>query len=195
MPKPIHLFSNHDPMKRFATTCVLAVMTLVLHAMPASASTAEEYFDDALSMHNSGNIQEAIRLYSKAIDSDQRFVMAYQMRGAAWQKLYQFRKAIADYTMVIDLGDLWFQAVGYFNRGVVRTLAGRYDEAIPDFTQAIAIDRKMSAAFLHRGIARVKTGDRNGTFEDFREAARLGDPDAEHLLNSATAASSSGKNQ
>jgi tetratricopeptide (TPR) repeat protein len=146
---------------------------------------AEDFFNDALQMHNSGNIQEAIRLYSKAIEHDQHCVMAYQMRGAAWQKLYQFRKAIEDYTMVIDLGDPWFQAVGYFNRGVVRTLTGRYDEAIPDFTQAIAIDRKMSAAFLHRGIARIKTGDGNGTFDDFREAALLGDPEAERWLNTA----------
>jgi tetratricopeptide (TPR) repeat protein len=134
-------------------------------------------------MHRAGNLKEAVRLYSKAIDNDNRFIMAYQMRAAAWQKLHQFERAISDYTMVIDLGEPLFQAVGYYNRGIVKNMSGRYTESIPDFTMALSLDRRMAAAFFHRGIARIKTGDSTGTLEDFMQAARLGDPDAEQWLD------------
>ena len=136
-------------------------------------------------MHRAGNFSEAVVLYSKAIESDNRHVMAYQMRGAAWQKMRQYQKAISDYTAVIDLGEPQFQAVGYFNRGVVKNMCGRYSEAIPDFTQAISFDRKLAAAFFHRGVARFKTGDSTGTFEDLIQAAKLGDPDAQNWLDTS----------
>lgn len=170
-------------MMRFAISLMLALLLIVQPASPSVAKTAEEYFSEAVLMHNSGNITEAVRLYTKATDTDHQFIMAWQMRAVAWQKLRQFQKAISDYSTVIEIGDPAFQAVGYFNRGIVRNLAGQYEEAIPDFTKAISIDRKMGAAFFHRGIARIKTGDHSGTIDDFIQGARLGDPDAERWLD------------
>ncbi len=136
-------------------------------------------------MHRKGNFREAIALYSKAIESDNRQVMAYQMRAAAWQKIRQYQKAISDYSMVINLGESHFQAVGYFNRGVVKNMSGDYAGAIPDFTQAITIDRKIAAAFFHRGVARLKTGDSTGSLADLIQAAKLGDPDAQGWLDAS----------
>jgi len=171
------------PMKCLAIFFVLAIagMTVLVH--PCTAESAIDYYDNGLSMHKAGDLKEAVRLYSKAIDNDNRFILAYQMRGAAWQRLRQFQKAIADYSMVISLGEPAFQAVGYYNRGIVKNMSGRYAEAIPDFTFAISIDRKMGSAYFHRGIARIKSGDTTGTSDDFIQAAQLGDPDAEHWLD------------
>lgn len=170
-------------MKRLSTLLVLASVSMFLPGVPCAAKSSESYYNEALSMQRAGNLNEAIRLYSIAIQSDNRYIMAYQMRAAAWQRLHQFQRAISDYTAIINMGEPYFQAVGYFNRGVVKNMSGRYAEAIPDFTQAISIDRKMAAAFFHRGIARFKTGDGDGTLEDFIQAARLGDPDAVRLLD------------
>jgi tetratricopeptide (TPR) repeat protein len=173
-------------MKRLTTLFVIASAAITLLGAPCAAKSSESYFNEALTVHQTGDLKEAVRLYSKAIDNDNRFVMAYQMRAAAWQKLRQFQRAISDYTMVIDLGEPLFQAVGYYNRGIVKNMSGRYAEAIPDFTMALSIDRRMAAAFFHRGIARIKTGDNTGTLEDFMQAARLGDPDAERWLDRTT---------
>lgn len=171
-------------MKRLAISLVLftAAFTSPL-TVPCEANPAEEHFSDAMAMHNAGNLIEAVRLYSKAIENDDRYIMAYQMRGAAWQKMRQYQKAINDYTSVIELGDPLFQASGHFNRGVAQMMAGRYSEAITDFSGAIAIDRKMAAAFFHRGVARFRSGDTAGSIADLTEAARLGDSDAERWLN------------
>lgn len=173
-------------MKRLSTLLVLASVSMFLPGVPCAAKSSESYYNEALSMHRAGNLNEAVRLYSMAIQSDNRYVMAYQMRAAAWQRLRQFQRAISDYTAVIDLGEPYFQAVGYFNRGIVKNMSGRYAEAIPDFTQAIGIDQKMASAYFHRAIARIKSGDSVGAFDDFRQAARRGDPDAVRWLDSTT---------
>ena len=62
-------------------------------------------------------------------------------------------------------------------------MTGNFTEAISDFSQAIELDKKMAAAFFHRGIAKSKTGDLSGRMEDFRQAAKLGDINAETWLN------------
>jgi tetratricopeptide (TPR) repeat protein len=170
-------------MKCLAIFFVLSIAGITALVQPCAAESANDYYDNALSMHKAGDLKEAVRLYSKAIDSDNRFILAYQMRGAAWQRLKQFQKAIADYSMVISLGEPAFQAVGYYNRGIVKNMSGQYGEAIPDFTYAISIDKKMGSAYFHRAIARIKSGDTTGTRDDFIQAAQLGDPDAERWLD------------
>jgi tetratricopeptide (TPR) repeat protein len=170
-------------MKRHSTTLVLAIAGMVAAVDPCLADTASTWFDSGFSRHKAGDLKEAVRLYSKAIENDEKFVMAYQMRAAAWQRLRQFSRAIDDYSMVINIGEPSFKAVGYLNRGIVKNMAGHYSEAIPDFSLAISIDRYMGPAYFHRGIARSKTGDQAGNLEDFMQAARLGDLDAEHWLD------------
>lgn len=170
-------------MKRLATSLALALAGMAAAADPAAADSADDHFSRGYSDHRSGNLKAAVKQYTKAIDRDGTFVMAYQMRGAAWQKLRQFSRAIEDYSKVISLGDTPFRASGYFNRGIARNMSGRYNEAIADFTRATDLDVKMGAAYFHRGIARSKTGDIEGLQDDFIRAARLGDPDAERWLD------------
>ena len=170
-------------MKRHLRTLALAFAGMVAAFEPCLADSANNWFDYGFSKHQSGDLREAVRLYSKAIESDSRFVMAYQMRGAAWQKLRQYSRAIDDYSMVISIGEPSFRAVGYLNRGIVKNMVGNYADAIGDFNLAISIDKYMGPAYFHRGIARVKTGDMAGIHIDFIQAARLGDPDAEHWLD------------
>lgn len=170
-------------MRRLATSCALAITGLALAGNPCLAESPGSLFSSGYANHQTGNLTEAIRLYTKAIDIDDRYVMAYQMRAAAWQKLHKFSRAIDDYSVVIAIGETTFRAAGYLNRGIVRNMSGQYSEAIADFDQAIAIDKYMGPAYFHRAIARSKTGDTIGNMDDFIRAARLGDPDAERLLD------------
>ncbi len=149
----------------------------------ALAESSNSYFNEGYEKHLHGDLSGALKLYSKAIDKNPAFAMAYQMRGAAEQHLKQYTQAINDYTMVINCGEPYFKAVGYYNRGVVKNMSGNYAEAISDFSLAIELDKRLATAFFHRGIARSKTGDLPGRLEDFRQAAKLGDTNAENWLN------------
>lgn len=173
-------------MTRIAKSLVLIFAGLALAGATCRAESARVLFDSGLARHRTGDLKEAIRLYSQAIEQDGNFVMAYQMRAAAWQRMQKFPKAIEDYSTVIAIGEPAFRAVGYLNRGIVRNITRHYSEAIPDFSQAIAMDRFMGPAYFHRAIARSRSADTTGTMDDFMRAAKLGDPEAMRILDLAT---------
>jgi tetratricopeptide (TPR) repeat protein len=170
-------------MKQVAAYITVTLTGIALLGEPCFAETADTWYSSGITMQKSGDLKEAVRMYSKAIELDGNYVMAYQMRASALQKMNKFSKAIEDYTMVINLGEPSFKAVGYLNRGIVKNMTGHFSEAIPDFNLAISMDRRMGPAFFHRAIARSKTGDTPGTLDDFVQAARLGDTDAERFLD------------
>jgi len=172
-------------MRRILCFITLSAAFMLLHVSIALAESANSFFNNGFEKHLHGDLSTAIQLYSKAIDNDPQFVMAYQMRGAAQQQLKKYAQAINDYSMVITCGEPYFKAVGYYNRGVVKNITGDYQAAILDFSQAIELDKRMAAAFFHRGIAKSKTGDLAGHLEDFRQAAKLGDNNAESWLNTS----------
>ena len=169
-------------MKRmFYITLVTAFMLLT--ARMALAESANSFFNQGFALHLRGDLTSAVKLYSKSIDENPSFSMAYQMRGIAQQQLKKYPQAIDDFSKVILIGEPSFKSTGYYNRGVVKNMTGDFAGAIPDFSQSIELDKKMASAFFHRGIAKSKTGDLPGRMADFREAARLGDSDAEAWLN------------
>ena len=170
-------------MKHRAISLLLALAATIMLSTPCAAESGADYYEQALSRHRAGELRQAARLYTKAIEHDPELIMAYQMRGAAWQKLHKFRKASGDYTVLIERGEPYFQAVGYYNRGIVNTIMERYVEAITDFTGAVEIDPKMGEAWFRRAVARVKSGDSTGTIQDLRQAARFGDTDAKQWLD------------
>jgi tetratricopeptide (TPR) repeat protein len=170
-------------MKKILRRTAVAAFIAFFSCAAAIAGPADDYFSDGLQKHQQRDLAEAVRLYSRAIETNPSFTMAYQMRGVAEQQLKQYPQAINDFTMVIASEDPLFKVVGYYNRGVLKNITGDYAGAIPDFTQAIEIDRRMAAAYFHRGIAKSKTGDLVGKLMDFREAAKLGDATAEKWLD------------
>lgn len=169
-------------MKNSVSTLLAAFVLLLSASQTLIAGEANKHFNQGYEKHLNGDLNSAIKDYSKAIEHDPRFAMAYQMRGAAWQRMKAFDKAINDFSMVIAFGEAAFQAVGYYNRGIAKNMSGDFSGAIPDFGQAILLDKKMAAAYFHRGIAKGRTGDTFGRIEDFREAARLGSVEAEEWL-------------
>ncbi len=165
--------------------CIITLVAVFILPIPTivRAEPANSSFDKGYEKHQLGDLTNAIKLYSRAIEADSSFTMAYQMRGVAQQQLKKYPQAISDYTMMISVGEPYFKSVGYYNRGVVKNMTGKFEEAIADFSLAIGIDKKMSAAFFHRGIAKSKIGDLTGRLEDFRQAALLGNSTAETWLN------------
>jgi len=163
----------------FTITAILLLFTTAT----AAGGQENDYFNRGYEKHLQGDIKAAMKDYSAAIEINPRFAMAYQMRGAVWQRMKMYDKAINDFSMVIVFGETYFKAVGYYNRGIVKNMAGDFFGAIPDFNEALNIDKRMVAAYFHRGIAKSRTGDSFGRIQDFREAARLGDVNAEKWLN------------
>ena len=170
-------------MKKTLYFLTVAAAFMLLMASIGLAESANSFFDQGFEKHQQGDLAKAVKLYTKAINDNPAFAMAFQMRGIALQQLKKYPQAINDFSMVITCGEPYFKAVGYYNRGIVKNITGDFAGAIPDFSQAIELDKRMAVAFFHRGIAKSKTGDMAGQNEDFCQAAHLGDVDAERWLN------------
>ncbi len=155
---------------------ILTALLCTLFAWnPLYAESPKQSYNKGYAQHMKGQHSNAAKYYTKAINRKPSFVQAYLMRAAAYHSLKEYEQAMRDYTKVIELGEEYFKAVGYFNRGIVHYDIGKYNAAITDFTWALSYDRRMALAYLHRGIAKGRKGDKNGQVKDFVYAARTGD--------------------
>jgi len=156
-------------------TLLTTLLFLVFTWSPVHAETPKQSYEKGYERHMKSNYLDAAKYYTKAINGNPSYAQAYQMRAAAYHSLKDYGRALQDYTRVIELGEKFFIPVAYFNRGVVNYDSGRYKAAIMDYSRAVSYDNRMALAYVHRGIAKGRIGDKSGQVRDFLYAARYGD--------------------
>jgi tetratricopeptide (TPR) repeat protein len=149
---------------------------------------AVTYYNDGKHQSELGNRNEAIQLYTKAIESyplEDAYMKseAYYNRGLNKKYLDNFKGAIADYTEAIKLRPDYYKA--YNNRGYARLLLEEYQLAISDFTETIKYDNYntefTNMALGNRGIAKFALGQ-NGC-EDLEKAMDNGNTNVTQAYN------------
>lgn len=149
---------------------------------------AVKYYNDGKMESEAGNREEAIRLYSKAIENypvEDNYMKseAYYNRGLNKRYLNNFKGAIADYTEAIKLRPDYYKA--YNNRGFAKLQIDDYAGAIPDFTQTIKYDNYntefSNMALGNRGIAKLSIGQ-DGC-PDLKKAIELGNKNVMQAYN------------
>ena len=139
-------------------------LTVLLSAGAAGAyQWAPADVNRGLDAHRLGELAEAIRLYTLAIDSGQLdpygLSVAYNDRAAAWadegdillaqgdkkraQKDYD--QAMADYAKAIDVNTTW--GLLYTNRGLTWQRLGQYQKALDDFNRSIEVQPGYGPAY------------------------------------------------
>jgi tetratricopeptide (TPR) repeat protein len=79
------------------------------------------------------------------------------------------------------------EADEHFNRGRELQIRGEYDQAIIEFTEAIAFDRSKPAPYLHRGETLLEMGFPDTALEDFQTAEDRGGSTSQiHRLQART---------
>ena len=116
----------------------------------------QAYRERAIVYHLKGNYGAALTDYTLAITHDRLNHSLYYKRGSVYNKIKQYDKAIADWTVVIQLTA---DAIGYYNRGIAYKEQGKFDEAIFDFTKAIDLNSKFVDAHLSRSECHTAKGD------------------------------------
>ncbi|NLF72869.1 MAG: tetratricopeptide repeat protein [Candidatus Anammoximicrobium sp.] len=117
---------------------------------------------------------KAIWYYTRAIEVDPEYGIAYFQRGYTNARWFSRRDAIADYTEFIRLDPN--DAEAYFNRGYnyEMWMGNDMSLAIADYTEAIRLDPQMVHAYYRRAEAyRRKKGDYDRAIADFTEVIRL----------------------
>jgi tetratricopeptide (TPR) repeat protein len=133
--------------------------------------TANEWFEKGYASHTSGNYNDAINAYSKAIELNPKLAMAYNNRGNAYYMLGNHRQAIHDLDKAIELDPKL--ALAYHNRGLAYNGLGNYNQAIHDLDKAIELDPKFAGAYVARGIVYVQLRNRKQALNDFNRAIKV----------------------
>jgi tetratricopeptide (TPR) repeat protein len=128
--------------------------------------------------------RKAISIYSEQLMTDTDNPLLILNLGDLRRSLKDFDGALADYNRVIELDPAGESA--YFSRGYLYLERQQYDNAIIDFSAALAIE-KSAAAYNNRGLARFYSKNYLGATEDFLESSRLSPNDPLPLTNRARA--------
>jgi tetratricopeptide (TPR) repeat protein len=143
-------------------------------------ASGKDYNRGLASIH-SGEYQQAINDFNKAIEIYPHFAAAYINRGGAHYKLGNHQQAINDFNKAIEIDPKLAEA--YFGRGNVFFKLGSYRQTLNDYNKALELNPKFIHAYINRGNVYVKLGDRDIAIRNYKMAAQLGDINSQKHLS------------
>jgi len=108
--------------------------------------TAKDYYNKAYHFIDAGFPQEAINLYTLAIEKDPEFIDAYYNRGVVHFTLREYNKALSDFNRVIEKRP--DMAMAYASRGSTFEKLGDYYNALKDYKKAAQLGDKDTQKYL-----------------------------------------------
>jgi tetratricopeptide (TPR) repeat protein len=142
-------------------------------------ASAVGYYNSAIDSSNEGKYQQAIDLYSKAIEfypnaEKTKLSEAYFNRAMNKRQIGDNIGAIKDYSTAIEIRPDYFKA--YHNRGFAKMIIKEYQEAISDFSHVInsnGIDKELlKSAYGNRGLSKYEL--HQNYCDDIKTAVNLG---------------------
>jgi tetratricopeptide (TPR) repeat protein len=118
--------------------------------------------------------RKAILYYTKAIQLDSEFTLAYLERATAYSGLKEYSQAIPDYDKVLELDK--DNTIAYADRGLANLAIGRYMAATVDLGDAIRHkgenSNSLSMSYEYRGDAFAKMGSYRDAIENYSQAIK-----------------------
>lgn len=131
-------------MAKYLKFCVplLGVLLCLLLSAPPAWANAASLVNKGLAAHRDGELEEAMKLYTRAIDSGElnipSLAMAYNNRAALWADLGKLKKSLKDYELALELEST--NPLFYTNRGLTYQRWGQYNRALDDYNRALELD-------------------------------------------------------
>lgn len=184
--------TNHEPKMRDEEEArhhfeSIDYYTSYLSTHPARPT---DYFGrgmDYMSVHDYASAEAD---FTRAIDTEPRFALAWMMRGIARYKAMHageeqkgespLRTIISDLREVDKLSPE--MAVNHYNLGVLYAEAGDYTAALSAFNRAIELKPEFGEAYYNRGYVYFQLGNREAGTADLSKAGELGVVPSYNLL-------------
>lgn len=148
-------------------------LALLDKAIGLNPTMNNAYFERALVKKKLGDIEGAIIDYSNIINrTEHSFLAAYFNRAICYKEIGKLTDALNDLEEV-----LVYQSddpMPWKVRGNIHLLAGRYNQAIADFTKAIDLNSELGTAYFNRGVAHLLNHNRMTACTDFERSANEG---------------------
>lgn len=130
---------------------------------------AEElFFYTGTSYYSINEYQQALENYSRALEVDPEYVLAYNNRGVAQADLKAYSEAIADYNKAIELNPNF--GIAYNNRCRAYNAVKDNEKALVDCNRALELEPDEAVIYTSRGIVYADLGDYQRALDDLDES-------------------------
>jgi len=154
---------------------VLAALFVFSTPVLATAQMTQE-LQMGLESHRSGNLRDAIDIYTAVIAKNKQSAEAFNWRGMAYDDMNELDKALADLNEAIRISSKYADA--YNNRGEVYRKKNMLREAMADFRKAAELDRNFAEAHYNMGLVSEAEGRTPQAVRAYTEYLKL-KPNAE----------------
>ncbi|MGD9335337.1 MAG: tetratricopeptide repeat protein [Desulfobacterales bacterium] len=127
------------------------------------------------------NFNESIQEFTKAIEIDPEFRLAYVSRGAALMKMDRNEEAIADFDHAVALDPDYPKP--YHLRGLARVELGDHEGALKDFGSAIDLDPDYGPAYYSRAALHLELGREDLASDDIQMVQVLTEVNTQTFAN------------
>jgi predicted O-linked N-acetylglucosamine transferase (SPINDLY family) len=148
---------------------------------PKKLPNLDELFQQALSLHQQGQLERAIELYGQCIEREPERAEAYYKRANALNGLGRLEPALEDYDRAIRVNPSYTYAL--CNRGSVLERLGRREEALASYDRAIELDPKDALTHYNRGSVLRDLKRYADAFASYESAIGLNGNYAEAYVN------------
>ena len=149
----------------------------------AKKSTVFNYYHArGLCAKNLDKVEQAISDFEKAIELKPGYSKSLSVVVKLYQKTNDTEKALDAFTQLIKSTPSHFH---YFDRGTLLSeIKGKEQEAINDFTKAIALDETMSIAYYNRALLYYSQKEYDKALKDFDKTIEFeSEPDANTYID------------
>ncbi len=168
----------------YSNRCLVNLQLDNYAAAEADCITAIKYNSDnleadlnlGLAYYRQGKYQQAIAQYQEIIQRDKRDYRAYYNRGLAYLALNNYQPAITDYQMALmhsPDSNIESKSLIYNDLALAYMMLGEDEQAVFNFTQAIALNSNNYEAYYNRGCAYHRQREYQAAIKDFSQAVQL----------------------
>jgi len=150
------------------------------------------YHQRGLAYTEDNQYAQSIADYNSALYHTPDDIEVYYSRAISYLLIGEGTKSLADLTRIVEINqeeiiddDLEMRAHSFM--GHIYFDLSKYDEAINEYTKAIALDTNIHKIYLKRGLAKVEIGNINSAISDFKTSSRMKLKIAEKHINEGDA--------
>ena len=126
------------------------------------------------------NSQKAIVNFTRAIQANDKYILAYMGRASLYMDGKDYEKAAADYTKVLAIDKL--NSAAFKGRGGARMELRKFTEAIADFDSYLQIEKPDGFVLFQRGLCKIYSNELLKGCLDLSSAKDLGFKEAEKAI-------------
>ncbi len=153
------------------TAFVLFIFNCLAQPTQDDIKRSRDFFNEGVKYGIDEKYSESLESFNKAIEINPIYAKAFLYRGLTKTELSDYKGAVRDYTITIELDPGYSDQAHYF-RGIAKYKSGDYDGSIRDFSIAIRLSPDF-ISFFQRGKAYLKISEYGRALQDFDIANRL----------------------